>query len=59
MTRDKVFEVIQNFEANPNESRSTESRQSLRKITSVSLLSATPSECWNSKLHQLKTYFLV
>ena len=43
MTRDKVFEVIQNFEANPNESRSTDtlSCQSLRKISTVSLLSHT------------------
>jgi len=38
MTRDKVFEVIKNYEANPNESRSTDTQscQSLRKISTVS-----------------------
>ena len=40
MTRDKVFEVIKNYEANPNESRSTDTQscQSLRKISTVSSL---------------------
>lgn len=38
MTRDKVFEVIKNYEANPIESRSTDTQscQSLRKISTVS-----------------------
>jgi uncharacterized protein YxeA len=40
MTRDKVFEVIKNYEANPNESRSTDTQscQSLRKISTCNVL---------------------
>ena len=55
MTRDKVFEVIQNFEANPNESRSTDtlSCQSLRKISTVSLLSDTLQWVLESKIETI------